>query len=194
MRWYFAIIWLLATLSLAFPFGPFVDTGKFNLNFQAKHGSEFDFCRYTENNCKKVIGFPRLYERHLFTRTIADGHFTKEEWPWLYKKSLADTSIAGLQNTTIVVKDFLEKNGIPWVITGGWALVLYGEPLRKTANIDINVETTIPELIKLLEADRRFIIPAKDWWPDDSHLQAFFKNGNKYFDIDFMIAGKFPSY
>lgn len=43
---------------------------------------------------------------------------------------------------------------------------------------------------KLLEADRRFLIPAENWWPDKLHLQIFFKTQNKYINVDIIIAGK----
>ncbi|UQC82537.1 uncharacterized protein CLUP02_08025 [Colletotrichum lupini] len=126
----------------------------------------------------------------LITRAIADGHFTREELDWLSQKSLTDVGTAGLKDTTAALKDLFGKNDIPWVISGGWALILYGEPDRNTPDIDIVVQITMPELRKLLEADGRFVIPADDWWPDDAHLQVYYQSQGKYFDVDMIIAGQ----
>ncbi|KAK1976944.1 hypothetical protein LZ30DRAFT_773785 [Colletotrichum cereale] len=174
MRWLLvSMLWLLATLAFALPSGH-RSSDEFNLS--DKRTSEpgidlHDNIYYTE---KAVL--PPLQKRYSATRAIADGHFTREEMLWLYEKSLIDVSIDGLKETTAALKGLFGKNNIPWVISGGWALILYGQPERNTPDIDIVVQTTMSELKELLEVDGRFVVPADNWWPDDAHLQVYFKN------------------
>ncbi|WDK12253.1 hypothetical protein CGRA01v4_03532 [Colletotrichum graminicola] len=183
----FLLLWLLATSSLAFPSGHHSSHVP-NLGINSTPEPVPD--RHTESYYTETTVLPPLKKRYAVTRAIADGHFTREEQSWLYKTSLTDVSTAGLKDTTTALKELFGKNHVPWVISGGWALILYGESQRTTPDIDIVVQTTMPELRKLLEADKRFIIPGADWWPDNAHLQVYFKNQDRYYDVDMIIAGQ----
>lgn len=177
-------MWLLVTTSLAFPTG--------DKSYASRRGATGALRPLQENikSCYTKTSAPPSSNKRSITPAITGRHFTKEEYTWLQERSLADVSLAGLNEATSALKDLFGKNGIPWVISGGWALVLYGEPERTTPDIDIIVQTTMSNLKKLLEADGRFLIPAENWWPDKSHLQVFFKAQNKYIDVDMIIAGK----
>ncbi|KAK1471628.1 hypothetical protein CABS01_16337 [Colletotrichum abscissum] len=188
MRWLTTtLIWLFATSTFAFPFEKHSSR---ELTLEVERSSEPALKRYTDTYYSEKTVIPSLRKHSLITRAIADGHFTREELDWLSQKSLTDVDTAGLKDTTAALKDLFGKNDIPWVISGGWALILYGEPDRNTPDIDIVVQITMPELKKLLEADGRFVIPADDWWPDDAHLQVYYQSQGKYFDVDMIIAGQ----
>ncbi|TLS30424.1 hypothetical protein PpBr36_02327 [Pyricularia pennisetigena] len=166
MRCFSTFVWLLTTTSLAFP------SGDQNQNY------------YTKTSLR-----PPSNKRST-TPTITGNHFTKQEFYWLHEKSLTDVNSDGLKETTIALKNLFGKNNIPWVISGGWALILYGEPERITPDIDIIVQTTMPNLRNVLETDKRFLIPVENWWRNKLHFHVFFKTQNKYIDVDIIIAGE----
>ncbi|TLS30949.1 hypothetical protein PpBr36_02252 [Pyricularia pennisetigena] len=181
---FFTFMWLLATTSLAFPTG--------DKSYASRLGATGAFKPLQENieGYYPKINLPLSSYKRSITPTITGRHFTKEEYVWLQERSLADVSVAGFKETTIAFNNLFGENDIPWVISGGWALILYGEPQRTTPDIDIIVQTTMPNLKKLLETDGRFLIPAENWWPDKSHLEVFFRTKNKYINVDIIIAGQ----
>ncbi|KAI7916003.1 hypothetical protein M0657_008815 [Pyricularia oryzae] len=153
MRCFFTFMWLLVTTSLAFPTG--------DKSYASRRGATGALRPLQENikSCYTKTSAPPSSNKRSITPAITGRHFTKEEFAWLHERSLADVSSAGLNEATIALKDLFGKNDIPWVISGGWALILYGEPERTTPDIDIIVQTTMPNLKKLLETDGRFLIP-----------------------------------
>ncbi|KAK1977741.1 hypothetical protein LZ30DRAFT_802027 [Colletotrichum cereale] len=179
------LVWLLAASAVASPLGTPSRRG-FGLDASKpalkRHAITDGF------NTKKTK-LP-LKQRHSVTRAIKDGHYTEEESEWLAQRVQSDANTDGLIDTAAALKAVFGKNDIPWVISGGFALMLYGEPDRTTVDIDCVVQTTMPRLRNLLEADGRFIIPAEDWWVDSAHLQVYFNDNGKYYDVDMVIAGK----
>lgn len=78
----------------------------------------------------------------------------------------------------IKISRALDKNSLPYMITGGQAVLLYGEP-RLTGDIDITLGVDIDELSRLLDiikkidllplpenivsfAEKTFVLPVKD--------------------------------
>ncbi|KAH8837721.1 hypothetical protein MCOR27_007765 [Pyricularia oryzae] len=199
-------VWLLATASLALPSG---DYSSHASNPGVKRASE-PADQSFENWYTETATAPQLDERasepfeSWYTEKAAappldkrapagppagKGVYTKAEWPWLEKKAAADATVDGLKNTTATLVDMFGKAKMPWIVSGGWALILYGQPNRKTTDMDIVIQTTMPNLKKLLAADPRFYVGAPGTWPDTEYLQVFFKNQDKFFDIDMIIAG-----
>ncbi|KAK1993981.1 hypothetical protein LX36DRAFT_728413 [Colletotrichum falcatum] len=194
MRWFLTnLIWLFATTTLAFPTQK---QSSWELGHDIKNISELGLGRYTDTFYTEKTVLPPLKRssQSISSTDIQDGRFTRVGMDWLLQKSLADVNTPGLKETTAALGEFFSKHNIPWVISGGWALILHGEPTRKTPDIDIIVETTMPELKKLLAEDGRFLVPGDNWWPDDAHLQTFhkatFKNEQKYYDVDMIISGQ----
>lgn len=204
-------VWLLATASLALPSG---DYSSHASNPGVKRASE-PADQSFENWYTETATAPQLDERasepfeSWYTEKAAappldkrapagppagKGVYTKAEWPWLEKKAAADATVDGLKNTTATLVDMFGKAKMPWIVSGGWALILYGQPNRKTTDMDIVIQTTMPNLKKLLAADPRFYVGAPGTWPDTEYLQVFFKNQDKFFDIDMIIAGKSCSF
>ncbi|ELQ37359.1 hypothetical protein M0657_011123 [Pyricularia oryzae] len=199
-------MWLLATASFALPSG---DYSSHASNPGVKRASEPAHQSF-ENWYTETATAPQLDERasepfeNWYTEKAAappldkrapagppagKGVYTKAEWPWLEKKAAADATVDGLKNTTATLVDMFGKAKMPWIVSGGWALILYGQPNRKTTDMDIVIQTTMPNLKKLLAADPRFYVGAPGTWPDTEYLQVFFKNQDKFFDIDMIIAG-----
>lgn len=204
-------MWLLATASFALPSG---DYSSHASNPGVKRASEPAHQSF-ENWYTETATAPQLDERasepfeNWYTEKAAappldkrapagppagKGVYTKAEWPWLEKKAAADATVDGLKNTTATLVDMFGKAKMPWIVSGGWALILYGQPNRKTTDMDIVIQTTMPNLKKLLAADPRFYVGAPGTWPDTEYLQVFFKNQDKFFDIDMIIAGKSCSF
>lgn len=185
MRFFFIFMWLLVTISLAFPIG--------DKSYASRRGATGALRPLQKNikSCYTKTNARLSSNKRSIIPAIIGRHFTKEEFAWFQERSLTDVSFAGFNKATVAFKNLFGKNDIPWVISGGWALILYGEPERTTPDIDIIVQTTMPNFKKLLETDGRFFIPVENWWRDKLHIHVFFKTQNTYIDVDIIIAGKF---
>lgn len=117
-----------------------------------------------------------------------NGAYTKDEETWLKRKSgtvSSHTLLDALQD----LKDVLDSKRITWMVSGGLGLKLHGQP-RDTTDIDVVVDIDMKNLVPILQADRRFLLPT---WRRDGHIRAYYvmqsRNGNKYVEIDFIVSG-----
>ncbi|TLD11910.1 hypothetical protein PspLS_11271 [Pyricularia sp. CBS 133598] len=124
MRWsIISSVWLLATATpfFALPSGDY-----------SSHASNVGVKRGPEPGAA-----PPLDKRTPAGPPTGKGVYTKDEWSWLEQKAAADASVHGLKNIIATLNDLFGRAKVPWIASGGWPLILYGEPNRKTTDMDI---------------------------------------------------------
>ncbi|KAK2028646.1 hypothetical protein LX32DRAFT_719922 [Colletotrichum zoysiae] len=132
---------------------------------------------------------PTFKKEHLVIRDIETGEYDEEEGKRLRADSEAyPKKKSDLIHITQVVRRVLGKD-TPWALFGGFAFVLYGEPNRHTADLDVVVQTSLPNLIKLLKKDPNFIIPSEEMYTKSRNMRTYYKWKNEIFQVDFNIPG-----
>ncbi|WDK20953.1 hypothetical protein CGRA01v4_12242 [Colletotrichum graminicola] len=178
-------LWLLAAAALSLP--PGIELRHY---LSSKGVSPFQPTVSSQDN--KLVD-----KRHLSasqhspvdTRDIKDGIYTKQEGIWLRANAESCPGIPDLMHTTAMIRSTLDEAGIPWAISGGFALILYGEPNRCTSDIDVLIQTDIAHLRNRLAINKNFIVPGDDWWANSGHLRTYYNHNNRFFEVDFNIAG-----
>ncbi|KAI1667292.1 hypothetical protein Ptr902_12637 [Pyrenophora tritici-repentis] len=124
-------------------------------------------------------------------RDLKKGTWSTDEWDMLQEASETDVTFDNLMSTLSTLSKLLDASKIPWSISGGLGLKLYGQK-RETADIDILVQTDMAKLQVALAKDKKFIGPDFSK-PGAAHLRVYHNQGTdatpKYIELDMIIAG-----
>ncbi|WDK16851.1 hypothetical protein CGRA01v4_08134 [Colletotrichum graminicola] len=177
--------WLLAAVALGLPV-PVRQCQQSSLRLQ---GCKSLLPKQVGQEVRARKPSPIFKQEYLVTRDISKGFYDDEEGIRLRANSEAHPKkIDDLIHMTQVIGRVLGPD-IPWGIFGGLAMIVYGEPNRQTADIDILLQTSLPTLRKLLEKDPNFIVPSEEVYAKTRNMRAYYKWNNEIFQVDFNIPG-----
>lgn len=201
MHWsLLTLTWLLATSVAAIPIKTPGNHGLIPLAETREHGAELALPRCNDPSDEsdhegdtRLCRAP-LTNESLVGRDIKKGWFSAAEAVTLQKASETSVNFFNLLDTLSPLTRILDQKRISWAVAGGLALKIHGQPSRYTSDIDIVVQTTMPELKTALGKDKSFILPGPGW-PGDAHLRAYHNQGTaakpKYIEVDLIIAGQY---